>query len=176
MEFEILETKRLYLRKLTPEVYDEILLKCSDSEFSQYLGLSIENIEAEKEKIRKGFTTYNKSLLIFQLISKETDQIIGWCGFHTWYKDHRRAEIGYALNSDSIKAKGLMSEAIKPILDYGFKEMNLNRIEAFIGPDNTASLKLIQKFNFEKEGQLKNHYFKNGKFEDSIVYALLQTD
>lgn len=173
MDFEIIQTNRLYLRKLTDKLYEDILLNCSNEDIEQYLNIGAEEISTEKDKAKKGFSTYNKSLVIFQLIDKNTNQIIGWCGFHTWYKDHRRAEIGYALNSDSNRSKGYMSEAIKPIIQYGFGTMNLNRIEAFIGPENYPSLKLIEKLGFKKEGQLRNHYFKNGKFEDSVVHSLL---
>lgn len=58
---------------------------------------------------------------------------IGWCGYHTWYIDHRRAEIGYAIRSDEYKAQGIMTEVMNAVLRYGFEVMNLHRIEAFIG-------------------------------------------
>jgi ribosomal-protein-alanine N-acetyltransferase len=176
MAFEILETERLYLRKLTDELYEGILSNATDEDIALYLNVALKDVGKEKEKARKGFATYNKSLLIFQLIDKETHAIIGWCGFHTWYKDHCRAEIGYALTHEASRNKGIMYEAMRSILDYGFKKMNLVRIEAFIGLDNAPSLKLVQKFGFMKEGQLRNHYFINGQFEDSVVYGLLLED
>ena len=90
--------------------------------------------------------------------------------------DHERAEIGYGLFGDEYKRQGLMSEAILPIIEYGFIEMKLNRIEAFIGPENIASIKLINKLNFVKEGQLREHYCENNRVEDSIVYSLLRKE
>ncbi|MCE3282664.1 MAG: alanine acetyltransferase [Chitinophagaceae bacterium] len=176
MQFETLETKRLYLRKLTDEDYVRILTSGTDEELVTFLGVTPDNIEKERARAEKGFATFNKSLLIFQLIDKETEQLIGWCGYHTWYLDHHRAEIGYSLNHDDQRGKGLMSEAIAVILAYGFDTMKLKRVEAFIGPTNTASLKLVRKFGFTQEGRLREHYLTNGVYEDSILFSLLERE
>ena len=109
-------------------------------------------------------------------MDKSTEKIIGWCGFHTWYLDHFRAEIGYGLFDENFKNKGIMTEAMKAILEYGFKQMKLHRIEAFIGTYNIPSLKLVEKFGFTKEGILRNHYLKNNVLEDSAVFSLLQKE
>lgn len=175
MHFEILQTEHLSLRKLTPEVFDYIYAIYTDEALIHFLGLSDEKqLQIEKEKHQKGLSTFNRSFTYFQIINKKTNTIIGWCGYHTWYLDHHRAEIGYGLFDDSFKGKGIMTEAIKPILDYGFYKMNLHRIEAFIAPENVPSIKLVEKFGFKKEGVLKEHYFKNNVMEDSAVYSLLK--
>ncbi len=175
MHFENLQTEHLSLRKLTPQVFDYIYAIYTDDTLIHFLGLTDEKqLQIEKEKHQKGLSTYNRSFLYFQVIHKKTDKIIGWCGFHTWYLDHNRAEIGYGLFDDSFKGKGIMTEAMKPIIDYGFHKMNLHRIEAYIAPENVPSIKLVEKFGFTKEGVLKEHYFKNNVMEDSFVYALLK--
>lgn len=177
MDFFCIETERLLLRKLTPETYQYIFEQYSDLEQLEFLGIgTFEKLKEEKEKFTKGITTYNKSTLVFQLLDKKSKKVIGGCGFHTWYLDHARAEIGYALTDDTIKRSGLMSEALKPIIAYGFEEMKLNRIEAFIGPNNSASIRLVEKFGFTREGLLRQHYYKDGQFEDSVAYSLLQEE
>lgn len=67
-----------------------------------------------------------------------------------------------------------MTEAMKAILHYGFEVMRLHRMEAFIGPDNFPSLKLVQRFGFQKEGVLREHYQVDGRMEDSVAYGLLR--
>lgn len=176
MEFEILETERLYLRKLTDETFEELLKSASDETLAQLLGIAANDLDKERTKAKKGFATHNKSMLIFQLIDKQSNAIIGSCGYHTWYLDHNRAEIGYAMNNDEVKAKGFMTEALAKIIEYGFDKMKLNRIEAMLSPENVPSLKLVEKFGFVKEGHLRNHYFKNGKYEDSLVFSLLKSE
>ncbi|MFT3794302.1 GNAT family N-acetyltransferase [Flavobacterium sp.] len=176
MDFEIITTDRLYLRKLTDETFEALLKNASDEIVVQILAIRPEDLGKERAKAKKGFGTFNKSLLIFQLIDKQSDAVIGWCGYHTWYRDHNRAEIGYGMSNEAVKAKGFMTEALAKIIDYGFAEMQLNRIEAMISPENVPSLKLVEKFGFTREGHLRSHYFKDGKYEDSLVFSLLKTE
>ena len=98
------------------------------------------------------------------------------CGFHTWAMEHYRAELGYSIHIETEKKKGYMKEALKPIIEYGFNKMNLHRIEAFVGPDNTASISLVKRLGFTQEGHLREHYLKDGVFEDSIVFSLLEKE
>jgi [ribosomal protein S5]-alanine N-acetyltransferase len=177
MTFEILTTERLLLRKLSPETFDYIYANYSNEQLIDFLGLENEDqLATEKNKFEKGLTTYNKSFLYFQLLDQTTKKIIGWCGFHTWYLNHFRAEIGYGLFDENLKNKGIMTEAMKAVLDYGFHQMQLNRIEAFIGTNTIPSLQLVEKYGFTKEGILRSHYLKNNVMEDSVVYSLLKTE
>ena len=114
--------------------------------------------------------------MLFHLIQNDTKKVIGWCGFNTWYFTHFRAELGYVLNSEEHMGKGFTTEALAPIIDYGFNQMDLHRIEAFVEPSNAASLRLLEKFKFKKEGHLKEHYFKDNKLEDSLLFALLKRE
>src|SRR6218665_2987338 len=140
MEFETLETERLLLIKLTPELFKALFESCSEEEISRLLGLaSREEFLKEKEKSDGGYKTYDRTIAAFVLVLKETGETVGRGGFHNWYQAHRRAEIGYVLNKDEHKRKGYMSEAVGAMLYYGFNSMGLNRVEAFIGPGNAAS-------------------------------------
>jgi len=69
-----------------------------------------------------------------------------------------------------------MTEALEAVLEYGFENMKLNRVEALIAEYNIPSLKLLQRFNFQKEGVLRAHYYVDGIAEDSSMYALLSED
>lgn len=177
MKFETIQTERLLLRKLTDDDYSYIFQHLSDTAIMKLLNIeTLDKLEIEKQKQEKGYSTFNKRFLIFQLLDKETQHIIGWCGYHTWYIDHGRAEIGYGLIDEHTKGKGLMSEALKAVLRYGFEQMQLNRVEAFVAPENIPSLKLVDKFNFTREGQLRKHYLKDGNLEDSVVFGLLKEE
>ncbi|TWF40712.1 ribosomal-protein-alanine N-acetyltransferase [Chitinophaga polysaccharea] len=177
METTSIETSRLLLRKFTVPVYQYLFQNSSDTAAMEQLGLhNQEELQAEKRKVEGGLTGFNRSFLVFQLYLKAEQRVIGRCGFHTWYLEHRRAEIGYALTDLSLQSKGLMTEALLPIIKFGFEDMGLNRIEAFVGPENTPSLLLLQKLGFTREGLLREHYMKNGQLEDSVVFSLLRKE
>jgi ribosomal-protein-alanine N-acetyltransferase len=177
MIIEEIKTERLKLRKLTPEVYRYIYEHYSDAELTEFLKLkNAEELSTEKEKYRLGLSTHYSSFVNFQLLDRNAGEHMGGCGFHTWYPKHRRAEIGYNLLNELQMRKGLMSEAMKAILDYGFKTMNLNRIEACIGKNNAASISLVKKFGFVLEGNLREHYNKDGEIQDSLIFSLLKSE
>jgi len=177
MEFELIPTQRLLLRKVTPEIYNYMFSNQSDEEIKRFFGLQTQQeLEKERFKFEKGMIGYNRSFVLFQLIDKESNIVMGACGFHNWFAEHRRSEIGYALHSDSFMKQGFMSEAIMPIIDYGFLTMGLNRMEAFVGPANDASLSLVRKMKFTEEGRLREHYFNNGHIGDSLIFRLLRSE
>ncbi|MFD3001739.1 GNAT family N-acetyltransferase [Pontibacter toksunensis] len=170
----ILATERLHLRELTPEMYDTLFQSCSEREIKAYLGL---NSDAEFREARRrheqGTTTYFVSFKHFQLLHKQEGDLIGRCDFHTWVKAHRRAEVGYTMTSEAHKNKGLMTEALRAVLSFGFEKMDLYRIEALASPQNTPSLQLLNRYGFQKEGYLRSHYMVNGGLEDSVLFSLL---
>ena len=75
--------------------------------------------------------------------------------------------------SKDFHGKGIMHEAMQPVLDYGFNVMKLHSVEADADPNNIASIKLLQKNNFVREAYLKENYYFNGKFFDTVIYSLL---
>lgn len=172
-----LETVRLQLRLMNPDVYRRLFAEHPDETIKAFMGLpSDEALATERERYKNGITTFNKSFSYFFLVEKVSDTVLGWCGFHTWYTNHNRAELGYQLNEETSKNKGYMSEALPLIIRYGFETMNLHRIEAMIGPGNVPSLKLVRKFGFKEEGLMRAHYLKDGVYQDSIIFSLIRTD
>ena len=177
MNIDCIQTPRLILRTLTPEVYEYVFTRYSKPELMEFFGCATEReYEEEYKKFNDGLSMYRKSLLIFQLIEKESNKVIGWCGYHTWYLNHDRAEIGYAILDESKKQKGFMKEALKEVINYGFIKMGLKRIEALLAPDNNPSLKLVTAFGFQKEGVLREHYLTKGRYEDSVMFSLLERE
>lgn len=177
MEFEVLTTERLFLRKLTPEVFTYLFENYSKDEIKNQLGLTTEEeFIKEKEKLQGGYTTYDRTILSFLLILKENNETIGRCGYHNWYSAHEKAELGYALSKNEYKRKGYMGEAVRAILEYGFNAMHLNRIEACVGPANRASLSLIRNNGFTQEGYLRQHFIRDGEIQDSLIFSLLKEE
>ena len=83
--------------------------------------------------------------------------------------------IGYWLGEPNIK-KGYMEESMRSIIPYIFKNLKINRIQAFTLNDNISSRNLLEKLNFKKEGVLREAMKINNVWEDHILYALLNSD
>ncbi len=149
----------------------------TQEELMRFLGIStVQEWELELQKLNEGLTGFRRSCILFYLQEKTSSQTIGSCNFHTWYLPHRRAEIGYALNNDQWKRKGYMKEALPAVIRHGFEHMDLNRIEALTATDNIASQKLLKAMGFKEEGLMREHYYKDGIAEDSVVFGLLRKE
>ncbi len=174
MGFESIETNRLILQVLSPDDMRDIFESYSKPEIKSILGhRSEEDYQKEEKKQKNGYSSYNRSFKLFLMRDKASNSIIGRCGIHNWNMEHRRAEIGYVMEHENYKRKGLMTEALDIIIDYGFNKMNLHRMEALVGTGNVPSLRLMEKYNFVKEGLLRQHYYIAGKYEDSIMFSKL---
>ena len=85
-----------------------------------------------------------------------------------------RASIGYELARSSWR-QGIMTEALEAIIDLGFREMGLNRIDAVVMPENGASIKLLEKLGFHNEGLLKEYENWGSKgYVDLCILSLLR--
>ncbi len=176
MKRDYLYTERLEIIVVTPQLYKYVFENYTDKELMLFFGFRKETeLQEEKLKFALGNTTHRVSFVYFMIKLRETGKVIGSAGFHTWYVKHDRAEIGYALHANKYKRKGIMSEAMQVILEYGFKKMKLHRVEALVSPENTASRRLLEKFFFQQEGVLTGHYLVNGVYEDSFLYALIKS-
>ena len=105
----------------------------------------------------------------------ETGRIIGTIGFMWIQEDNNAAEVGYSLARDCW-GKGIMTEALRAVLQYGFDEMNLNRIEAQHETTNPASGAVMRKCGMQKEGTLRQRLFNKGRYVDVDLYAILRRD
>ena len=180
---KIIKTKRLILEELTKESFI-ILQEKPIKEQLAFFNInesdgheefySIANKEALDTKIKRIKASWDSSLH-FVMKDKETELVIGHCGFYRWFKDHRRSEIGYILNKEYRK-KGLVREAVNELLEYGFNELNINRMEAIVEPSNIDSVNVIKPFGFHIEGLLRQHYISKGRITDSMMFSLLKED
>ncbi len=176
LEVQTLETQRLLLKGVTPEIIHQLFQKCSKTEMISFFGTDESGYQRYQLMHEKGMTTYNQSLYFFVLFDKVSQQAIGECGFHTWNFTHRRAELFYNIHEQANRGKGLMKEALAKIINFGFKELQLHRIQALIAECNTASLRLLLHYNFTKEGVLREDYWVNQLHEDSVCYSLLASE
>lgn len=99
-------------------------------------------------------------------------ELIGAIGVHPQSDVYRKnAEMGYWL-AESYWGKGYISQAIPKMVKYGFEHFDFTRIFARPYGHNIASQKALEKSGFKLEARLEKTFFKNGKFEDEMIYAV----
>jgi ribosomal-protein-alanine N-acetyltransferase len=170
----ILETERTVLRKLKIEDSSDMYGYCSDDEVSEYTTwYSHKSLDDTKGFIEFVLMAYdNSEAAPWGIVDKKTNKLIGTCGFVYWDTEHSRAELGYALSREYWN-KGIMSEVVNRIIDFGFKEMNLVRIEARCHPNNIGSARVMEKSGMAFEGVLRKHLFAKNEHQDVKMYAII---
>jgi [ribosomal protein S5]-alanine N-acetyltransferase len=175
MELFTIKTERLTLRLINPAVFHWAFKELSDAEICSLFQFKEESeLLAAKARYAEGIESWWFKFAWFQIFRSDDMKYLGWCGYHTIVVNHQRAEIGYELLAEEERNKGYMGEALKKVIQYGFEDLNLNRIEALTSLENEISQKLILANGFVHEGELKSHYLKNDEFENSVFFALLR--
>jgi ribosomal-protein-alanine N-acetyltransferase len=176
-EFPTLETERLLLRPLTNVDLEFVFQHFSDPDVNRYL-LDEEPItmrEQAQDIIDFYALPEGKPYKRWVIVNKTDLRAMGTCGYHQWQKVHHRAEIGYDLEKASWK-QGIMTEALQAMLQYGFEHMALNRIEALVYLENDASVRLLERLGFQKEGLLRQYFRRNDTYYDHLLLSLLKTE
>jgi ribosomal-protein-alanine N-acetyltransferase len=175
--FPVLTTERLVLRSFLPKDAQALLDMRTNDRVMKYLGRdkmkdlgeAISFIQKVKDDAENG-----KSIE-WALTLKGADILIGKLGFWRIILQHQRAELGYNLTPNYF-GKGIMSEAVTAVLQYGFEKMKLHSVEANLDPKNRKSVQLLSRNGFVKEGHFKESYFYGGSFSDTGSYSLLRSE
>lgn len=102
-------------------------------------------------------------------------KIAGTISFNEIYKTPRIGVIGYWLGEE-FQGKGIMTKAFKAFIEYGFKELELNRIEVRAAVENKKSRALPERFGFIQEGTLRQAEWLYDRYVDHVVYGLLKEE
>ena len=172
-----LHTERLVIRPLQKRDAQDLFTVFSDPEVMRHwsskpwtsLDQAHEKISLDREALKTGES------VILGIQRKQDNLLIGTCSLFEINEQCRRAEIGYILRSDTW-GQGLMNEALHRLVDFGFSELNLNRIEADIDPRNLASAKSLLRLGFTKEGYLRERWIVEGVVSDTELYGLLHRE
>lgn len=103
------------------------------------------------------------------------NDLIGLIDLHHINNLHRKAAVGYWLCRTG-QGKGIMTYAVKNIVDYGFNEFQLNRIEIMVDENNLASLKIPRRLNFKQEGILREFVALEDTFQNMVIFSMLRSE
>jgi RimJ/RimL family protein N-acetyltransferase len=172
-----LRTKRLLLRPFATSDSSAFFDIFSDPEAMRYWsGEPITRHEEAEKLVRQELDwAASGSCLNWGVALPESNLLIGKITLFQMSEQNRRAEVGYILDRRHW-GKGYMSEVAACVFDHAFDELGLHRIEADSDPENRASLALLEKFGFSREGLFRDRWLVGGKWLDSLMLGLLEED
>ncbi|MDX1459973.1 MAG: GNAT family protein [Xanthomonadales bacterium] len=170
-----LETPRLVLCAITDAHAPDYYRIYSDPECMRYWSQqpaaseqeSLERVEADIEMLNAG-----RGLLWSMLLD---GRAIGKCVLFHFDEQNRRAEVGYLLSRE-YWGQGLASEAMGEMIRHAFEALGLHRLEADTDPLNRASIRLLERLGFEREGTFRDRWRVYGEWQDSAMFGLLKPD
>jgi ribosomal-protein-alanine N-acetyltransferase len=146
MHYPQLETERLYLRELTLDDAPAVQAHFSNPEVTEFMDIGpCANLQSAREIIE--YHVHDTGVR-WGVFNRETDRLIGTCGFHRWDEVAAQAEIGFDL-SQTYWGQGLMREAVEAALAFGFETMALSEIRAFSERANVRSIRLLERLGFQ---------------------------
>jgi len=176
-DFPTLETDRLKIRKLTLQDAEDMFEYASNPEVTKYVMWEThKTIEDTKNFIHFVLDQYcsaNVAPLGVEL--KETGKLIGTIDFVWWRPEHKSAEIGYVI-SHHHWGKGICTEAAKALIHFGFKQMDLVRIQARCFVENESSARVMEKCGMLFEGIMRKSLYLKGKHRDIKIYSILKEE
>ncbi len=172
-----LETQRLILRPFRQEDIPAIVELLQDPAIARmtlyvpfpYTEEDARTWLAAQEQSRQKGTGYT-----FAIVRREDGALIGAIDIRPNAR-HKKAGVGYWIGKPYWN-QGYATEALRAIIRYGFETLGLKRIQADHFVENPASGRVMEKAGMKREGLLRAYTYKDGRFRDHVMYAILRED
>ena len=165
---------RLHHEKMAPLLFE--LVEKNRAHFREWLPWLDANtkVEHSQQFISECQKNYKKGIgLNFGIYYQ--DKLVGALGFNVIDNTNKKAEIGYMFGKD-YKGKGIMSKSCEALINYGFNQLILNRIDIKAATENIKSRAIPERLKFKQEGILRESEFLYDHFIDLVVYGMLKED
>lgn len=175
---QTIETQRLILRPFTYKDNEAMLNYwiADEKVQSMYSEPIYTTKEAVRELLDKYISSYEKNdYYRWAVILKENNECIGQIAFFLVDSKNNFAEIEYCIGTE-FQCRGLATEATKAIIDFGFKKINLHKIQICHKSINIPSKRVIEKCGFHFEGKLRDYFCMDGKYVDRLYYSILENE
>lgn len=174
--FPALETRRLLLREFRLGDAPVVQRLAGDLRIARttFIPHPYDDGMAE-EWIRRQAKDHQEGKLInFAVVAMEEESVVGSVGL-VLHPAHRRAELGYWIGVP-YWGRGYCTEAASAVVRWAFEKLDLHRVYAPHFGSNPASGRVLEKIGMRPEGRLREHYLRDGKFQDSVLWGILRSD
>jgi len=167
--------KRLYLRPLEEDDIDRCLVWINDPDITATIAL---RFPFNRWREQEWFATLYKTDrdIPLAIVLKDGDRHIGNCGLHQIDYPNRCAQFEIMIGEKEEWDKGYASEASRLIIDYGFNQLGLHRISLQVYACNSRAQSVYEKLGFIREGILRESYFRDGRYCDTVMMGILRSE
>lgn len=173
MDHPFIIGKKIYLRGLgRSDLEGDYFDWLNDREVTKFLDSGVFPNTTEKMEEYYRTTVLSTNNVVLAIIDKKSDQHVGniKLGPMNWIT--RVAPLGIMIGNKDFWGKGCGTEAIRLVLDYAFKRLNLHKVIAGIAAIHQGSIKAFQKAGFGIEGRAKSQFFLEGEYHDSLYLGI----
>ena len=173
----VIEAERIYLRRMLRRDAADMFEYSCNPEVTRYLLWDPHPDRLYTSRYLSYIQSRYRSgdFYDWAVIWKESEKMIGTCGFTRFNFEAKSAEIGYVLNPRFWRI-GVAPEAAKTVMRFGFSELDLHRIEAKYMSENIPSKKVMEKLGMQFEGVARDSMFVKGKYVSVGTYAILRDE
>lgn len=173
----VIQTKRLVLRLVDKKDLPALFAVNGDDEVFRYSPRESWKTPADGKAWFSRIMTHRKNgaTIQFVIALRDGGLPIGTLAVFHFDESVGGAEIGYVLGREHWN-KGLMTEALAGFVAFAFGTLGLKRLEAELDPRNAASIKVLKRAGFSREGLKRRNYFCKGEITDTGYYGMLSTD
>jgi len=175
----MLKGNKVLLRPVRRSDLQDLLRWFNDPEVTQYLGLYLPMTEMAEEKwIESVGTTMASShvLLIIEAVEAGGNKPIGDIGLGNINAKDHNAGFGIAIGEKEYWSKGYGTEATRLLINYGFEQLNLHRVNSGAIDFNERSIRMHKSVGFKEEGRQRDAVYRNGRFHDLVVFGILKDE
>ncbi|MDP4146492.1 MAG: GNAT family protein [Bacillota bacterium] len=178
-QFPHITANEITLRKIEASDLDSLFEIYSNEKLFKYSPVMLKKNKATVANMIGHFERdFNKRKEIFLgiCLNSEPNNIVGVAELFDYSQDVNMITIGYRLN-DKFWGKGIATKTVKAVTEFLFNDIGINRIQAYVMPENIKSQNVLQRNGFVKEGIIRQGFHWKGQgIVDLILYSLLKSD
>ena len=166
--------ERIYLSPINKDDAETYTKWMNDYEVAAGLGSYRQLISVEAE--RKILDSLALEGHNYAIVLKDNDVLIGSIGYSGIKQYNRAASVGLFIGEKENRGKGYGAEALRLVLEYGFKTLNFHNVMLYVHSDNEMAISCYKKVGFKEIGRRRECKFKDGKYIDVVSMDILSTE
>ena len=162
------------LREFSMQDVDDVLAIIGDDKVTTWLSFDSRNLDQAVAMIEGTLerAQQNPRTEYYLAVTKHDDsRVIGFA--RIGFAGVKAGKLGYAIAAEQW-GHGYATDAARTLTTFAFTQLGLHRVSAAIGPENAASIAMVENLGFTREGVLRDHVYTNGAWRDSVLYSVLE--